>query len=150
MNTQRIACSSVVLTLVTLVSGACFDGRGSGLTGVFGGGNGGTGSGGPIVLRFVAQPNTANAGQIMSVVQVLASDSVGNIASRFTGVIRVSLASNSTGAGLRGTTAARAFNGVATFNGLSVDRPGTYRLQASASGAGAITSDPFTITPVTP
>ena len=65
--------------------------------------------------------------------------------------ITVALASNSTGARLSGTTTARASNGIATFANLSIDRAGTYTLQASASGAAAVTSSAFTITsPTTP
>src|SRR6267378_2999305 len=71
--------------------------------------------------------------------------------SAFTGTITVSLASNSTGATLSGTTAVGARDGIATFSNLAVDKAGTYRLQASAAGAAAVTSSSFTITsPVTP
>lgn len=141
---MRIARSRVAGAIVTLVASACFEGRGSGVTGVSGG-NGSTG-GGPLVLSYFSPPNRANVGQVMSAVRVVATDSLGSVATTFTGVIAVALASNSTGAGLNGTTAVRASNGSATFSNLSVDRAGTYTLRASASGAASVTSDPFTIT----
>lgn len=132
------------LTLLALVTSACFEGQGSGLIGVSG--DGGAGSGAAQVLSFFSQPNTANVGQTMSTVQVVATDSVGSIDTTFEGGVTVSLASNSTGAGLNGTTTVRASDGVATFTNLSVDRAGTYTLRATASGAASVTSDPFTIT----
>lgn len=132
------------LTLVALLTSACFSGTGSGLTGITGGGP--PGSAAAPVLSFVAQPNTANAGQTMSAVQVAARDSLGNIATVFAGAINVELASNSTGAGMSGTKTVRASSGIATFANLSVDRAGTYTLRASASGAASVTSSAFTIT----
>jgi hypothetical protein len=147
---MRIPSSRIVAIVVALVTSACMGGTGSGLTGVSGG-NGGTGSGGPLVLSYFSQPNRANVGQVMSAVRVVATDSLGNVATTFTGIVTVALASNSTGAGLNGRTTVRASNGSATFGSLSVNRAGTYTLRASASGAAAVTSDPFTITsPGTP
>lgn len=139
---------TVVGALVILLSGACFDGRGSGLTGICCGGGGGTGGGSAPVLSFFAPPGTANAGQIMSAVIVVASDTLGSVQEDFTGVITVALASNPTGAGLSGTKTVRASDGIATFGDLSIDRAGTYTLRASGSG-GSITSSPFTITTTT-
>ena len=152
MARMRYAKSSFVRTLVTLVTSACIGGNGSGLIGIAVNGDGGGTTGGAApVLSFFSQPNTANTGQIMSTVQVVAVDSVGGVAATFEGAVTISLASNSTGAGLNGTTTVRASDGVATFTNLSVDRAGTYTLRASASGATAVTSDPFTITtPATP
>jgi len=82
----------------------------------------------------------------MSAVQVATRDSLGNIATRFSGAIAVELASNATGAGLSGTKTVRAASGIATFANLAVDRAGTYTLRASASGAASVTSSAFTIT----
>jgi hypothetical protein len=149
---MRYAKSSLVRTLVTVVTSACIGGSGSGLTGIsVSGGDGATGSRAAPVLSFFAQPNTANVGQIMSAVQVVASDSLGSVDATFTGGITVSLASNSTGAGLSGTTTVRASDGVATFTNLSVDRAGSYALLASAAGAASVTSNAFAITsPGTP
>ena len=140
--------SSLICTLVTVLIGGCIGGQGSGLVGISGG-NGGHGNNSPPVLAFFVQPNSANAGQIISPpVEVVVRDSLGGIDSSFTGSITISLASNSTGAALSGTTVARPINGIASFSNLAIDKPGTYTLQASASGA-TVTSAPFTITTVT-
>jgi hypothetical protein len=148
---MRYAKSSFVRTLVTVVTSACIGGSGSGLVGISLGGNGGATGGAAPVLSFFAQPNSANVGQTMSSVRVVASDSLGGVQTTFNGAVSLALTSNSTGAGLNGTTTVRASNGVATFANLSVDRAGTYALQASASGTAAVTSSLFTITsPGTP
>jgi hypothetical protein len=148
---MRIPHANVIGALLLLVAGGCMGGTGSGLVGICCGddGNGNTG-GGALVLSYFAQPNTARAGQVMSAVQVVARDSLGSVVATFEGGVNVALASNSTGAGLSGTRTARATDGVATFRNLSIDRPGTYTLRASASGAAAVTSDPFTVTAATP
>ena len=133
------------LLLVTLLISGC-DGVGSGLIGVATSGGGGRGSsGGPAILNFFAQPNTATVGQTLSTILVGAVDSLGSLDSTFSGVVTVSLGSNSTGAGLGGQTAVRASRGFATFGNLSVDRAGTYTLVANASGATSATSTPFAI-----
>lgn len=137
----------VIRTLITFVISGC--GVGSGLKG-FGisGGNGG-GSNVPPVLSFFRQPGSAIAGQVISPpVEVLAKDSLGQVDSAFTGTITVSISSNSTGAGLSGTTAVRPVNGIATFSNLAIDKTGTYTLTASTSGA-SVTSTAFPVTTVT-
>jgi hypothetical protein len=146
---RRLSHLSLVRTLVTLVISGC-GGPGSGLIGIAtsGGGTGSTGSGAD-VLTFFAQPNTANVSQVMSTVQVGAIDSLGGVDTTFTDGITVTLASNSTGAALAGTTTVRATNGIATFGNLTVDQAGTYTLRATANGATGVTSAPFTIPRVT-
>ena len=146
---MRIAHLSVTRTLLTVVVGGCIGGQGSGLVGISGG-NGGNGNNSPPVLGFFVQPNSANAGQIISPpAEVVARDSLGSTDSTFSGSITISLASNSTGASLSGTTVQRAVRGIASFGDLSIDKVGTYTLQASASGSAAVTSNGFTITTVT-
>jgi hypothetical protein len=139
---MHIARSSIVRTLIGLVISGC--GTGSGIMGIAtsGGGNGGNAP----VLSFVAQPNTARADQIMASVQVAAEDSTGAVDTAFTGGITLTLGANSTGAGLSGTTTQAAVRGIATYSDLSVDKPGSYTLEASANGATTITSSLFTIT----
>ena len=149
MRIRRISHSSLVRTLVTLVTSACIGGNGTGLIGVSGEG-GGSSNGAAPVLSFFAQPGTANVSQTF-LVQVAASDSLGSLQAGFTGVVRLTLTSNSTGAGLHGVTAVRASDGIATFTGLSVDEAETYTLQASTTGAAPVTSSTFVITtPTTP
>jgi hypothetical protein len=148
---MRIQHSSIMRTLIAVVTCGCIgciEGTGSGLMGISGG-NGG-GSSAPPVLSFFVQPNSANVRQAISPpVEVVARDSLGSTDSSFTGSITIGLASNSTGASLSGTTVVGASNGIATFSNLAIDRPGTYTLQASASGAATVTSTAFTITTVT-
>ncbi|HYU27460.1 MAG TPA: hypothetical protein VEK83_00365 [Gemmatimonadales bacterium] len=141
---MRLSNSNIMRALITLVIGGC--NTGSLLTGISGNGGGGGGNT-PPVLSFFVQPNTANVGQAISPpVEVLARDSLGNPDSAFTGSITVSLASNSTGASLSGTTAVRPVNGIASFGSLAVNQAGTYTLQASTTDAVTVTSAAFTIT----
>lgn len=148
MLMKRIAHSSVVRTLVTLVTSACIGGTGSGVIGVNSDG-GGTANGAAPVLSFFAPPGNAGVNQVLPLVQVAASDSLGAVDTTFTGVIRVSLGSNSTSAGLHGVTAVRASKGLASFDDLAVDAAGTYTLRASATGARSVTSSAFVITTTT-
>lgn len=148
MDLRRMAHSHLTRTLISLVISACIDGSGSGLIGV-NTNDGGITTGVAPVLSFFAQPGSANVGQTLPIVQVVASDSLGNIDATFTGVITVTLGSNEAGAGLHGTTSVRASDGVATFSDLSVDAAGTYTLRATASGAGSVTSGAFVVTTVT-
>jgi hypothetical protein len=142
---MRIARSSFTRTVVTLVISGCIGGQGSGLVGNAGG-DGANGSNSPPVLGFFVQPNSADVGQVITPpVEVLARDSVGGIDSSFTGSITISLASNSTGASLSGTTVARPVNGIASFSNLAIDKAGTYTLQAGTSGATSVVSGTFTI-----
>jgi len=148
MDLRRLTHSSIARTLVSLVTSACIGGTGSGMIGV-NTNDGGTTSGVAPVLSFFAQPGSATVGQTLPLVQVAASDSLGNVDTTFTGVIRLTLGSNSTGAGLHGNTAVRATDGVATFDDLAIDAAGTYTLRATANGAGGVTSGAFVITTVT-
>ena len=145
---MRLHRSSFTRTLITLVTSACMGGTGSGLIGVNGGGDGGGTIGQARVLQFFSQPSSANAGQVMPTVQVMARDSIGNVDSLFRGQVSLSLQGTGGGA-LNGTQNAAAIRGIASFGNLRIDVPGTYRLRASASGATAVTSDPFIITAVT-
>ena len=146
---MRIAPLSISGTLLAVLVSGCIGGTGSGLVGIAGG-NGGNGSNTAPVLGFFVQPNSANVGQTISPpVEVVARDSLGNISSSFTGAITIGFASNPTGANLSGTTVVRPVNGIASFGNLAITKAGTYTLQASASGADAVTSGAFSITTVT-
>jgi hypothetical protein len=146
---MRIAHSSFTRTLVTLVISGCIGGNGSGLVGIAGG-TGNTGSNTPAALFFFVQPNSANVSQVITPpVEVAANDSLGAIDTLFTGSVTISLSSNPTGAALSGTKVVRAVRGIATFGGLSLDKAGTYTLQASTSGVTPVISNPFPITTAT-
>ncbi|MGE5802936.1 MAG: hypothetical protein ACM358_11840 [Gemmatimonadota bacterium] len=139
------------LLLITLLIGGC-DGFGSGLIGIAttGGAETGPTGGSAPILNFFAQPNTATVGETMSLVLVGAIDSLGSLDTTFTGAVTMTLAANSTGAGLGGTTTVRASKGFASFGNLTVNRAGTYTMVASASGATSAISAPFAITTITP
>ena len=147
---MRFHHSSFARTLVTLVTSACMGGTGSGLVGVNGGGGGGGGTTGQVrVLEFFSQPSSANAGQVLPTVQVMARDSLGNVDSLFNRQVSLTLASSSSGGSLNGTRNVAAVRGIASFGNLRIDQPGTYTLRASASNATTATSVPFTISAVT-
>jgi len=98
---------------------------------------------GGCALRFVAQPQDARAGERISAldfdpagppVSVEVVDGAGNRATSATPAIAMDVGSL-TGLGtLRGTSPVTAAAGLATFDDLSVDAPGMYRLRASAAG----------------
>jgi len=143
---MRIAHSSIVLSLITLVIAGCGDG--SGLTGIATGGGGGGQT--AQSLAFFVQPNSSTAGQAISpAVEVVARDSLGNTDSTFTGAVTVSLAANPAGGSLGGTTTTRAAAGIARFSTLVIDKPGTYTLSASTSDVTTVTSNAFTVTTAT-
>jgi hypothetical protein len=149
MQLTRCTRSGLARTLILLVIGGC-GGPGSGLIGIATtGGGGGTTGGSADVLTFFGQPSSATAGQVMAPVEVGAIDSVSSLDTTFTGGITITLGSNPTGAALSGTTTVRAASGVATFGNLTIDKPGTYTLQASATGATSATSSAFEITTIT-
>ena len=145
---MRIPHANVIGALLLLVAGGCMGGTGSGLVGICCGGNNG-GNGTP-VLGFFVQPNTSDVGRVITpAVEVVVRDSLGDTDTDFTGSISLALASNSSGAALHGTTTAQPVNGIASFSNLAVDKAGTYRLEASTSGAAAVTSAAFSITTAT-
>jgi hypothetical protein len=61
--------------------------------------------------------------------------------------VTLSLAPNALGAVLGGTTTVAATGGAAFFPDITVDRPGTFSLVASAPGLPTVTSIPFDVTP---
>src|SRR5690242_3004640 len=103
-------------------------------------------------LGFVRQPlPTAEAGSVLSPVQVAAFDASGNVVSGFTSVVTVALGASVPGATLSGTLSLGAVSGVATFSNLSIDNAGTgYTLQASAPGLAATPSAPLDVTAAPP
>lgn len=79
-------------------------------------------------------------------VTVSAHDAFGNAAPTFNGAVTVSLSNDPTGAALGGILTVQATNGVADFQGLTLNKVGTgYTLQARAVGVSNSTSAPFAI-----
>jgi PKD repeat protein len=99
-------------------------------------------------LAFTAQPSAAmQDSAIKPPVKITAYDSLGNVATNFTGAITLALGANPGGGTLSGGAPVNAVNGVATFPNLSVDQPGNgYTLRATASGLTAATSSAFNVT----
>lgn len=91
-------------------------------------------------LSFTGQPSTAVEGVVISPdVEVTSSDT------GFTGNVTLTLETPG-GATLGGTTTVAAVAGVATFDDLEIDIPGTYSLLANAAGHDEVESSPFDIT----
>src|SRR5207245_10572149 len=75
-------------------------------------------------LAFTAQPESARAGQRIPPVQVTVRDSANAPATKFTGLVTVTLDRSPGGASLNGRRTVPAVNGVATFTDLHIDRAG--------------------------
>lgn len=98
-------------------------------------------------LQFVAQPNNATAGVLMSPpITVRGINAAGATDTLFSGNVTLAFGSNPSGATLAGTLTVAAYRGVATFSTLRVRKAGSgYTLAASASGWGSATSTSFNI-----
>ena len=102
-------------------------------------------------LVFTTQPGNAAAGAPIAVM-VTAQDSVGNLATGFSGAtnsVTVAIGTNGgnpTPGTLSGTTTQTAANGVATFADLTLDKVGSnYTLTATGSGVTEATSASFAV-----
>ena len=103
-------------------------------------------------LAFTVQPSATQAGAtITPAVRVIARDAFGNTATGFTGNVTLTIATNPSSGTLRGTIPVAAAAGVASFNDLSIDTPGTgYTLTATSGTLTQATSSAFNITPTPP
>src|SRR5262249_13451940 len=100
-------------------------------------------------LGYIVQPSGVPAGStIIPGVVVAAQDAAGNtVKTGLTGTITLAFASNPTGATLSGTTTVNIVLGLGNFANLSINKAGTYTLQATTSlGLTPATSTSFTIT----
>lgn len=93
-------------------------------------------------LRFSVQPSGTLINQPIAPalqVELLGSSASGDS-------VTLSLSNNPGGSTLSGTTTVQAVNGVATFQDISLDRPGSgYVLTAAASGFSPVASEPFDV-----
>jgi hypothetical protein len=97
-------------------------------------------------LAFETQPSGAMTGSpIPGPPTVAVQDAFGNLVRASTAVIGVAIGTNPTASSLSGTTVRTAVNGIAGFTDLSIGRPGTYTLTATAPGLLSATSAAFTI-----
>jgi hypothetical protein len=86
------------------------------------------------VVEFTTAPSAAVAGAAFAPgVSVRLADAFGNAAS---GTVNLALASGPSGGVLQGSTQAVASNGQATFTGLSLQKAGSYTLQAKVDASG--------------
>jgi sugar lactone lactonase YvrE len=97
-------------------------------------------------LTLASQPATTPVGQVLAPVVVQITDGNGSLM-QVSADITIALDSGANGAILHGTTTRPAVAGVATFNDLTVDRPGRgYSLLAFGAKLGGVVSNPFDVT----
>jgi hypothetical protein len=97
-------------------------------------------------LSFTGQPTDAVAGASVGTLTLAVQDAAGNPITTFTGPVTLGLALNPGTAAISGTTTVNAVAGVATFTGISLNRPGIgYSFVASASGLTGANSTTFSI-----
>src|SRR5439155_511847 len=98
-------------------------------------------------LVFTVEPTATTAAAVITpAVQVTAQDPQGNTATEFTANVTVALGTNPGGGALSGTTTLAVAGGVATFAGLSINRPGTgYTLVAATNGIATKVSTAFNV-----
>jgi hypothetical protein len=106
-------------------------------------------AGTPIRLAFGVEPGTDAAGTpIAPALQVAAQDSLGNVATSFTGLVTLAITNGTgtSGAVLSGQSTLAATAGIATFTNTSIDRVGSgYTLAATTSGLPGVTSAAFNV-----
>jgi len=98
-------------------------------------------------LTYIRQPGNITAGTpFAQPIVVAVQDENGNTVTSFTGSVTLTIGTNPGGGTLLGTTTRTAAAGVATFAGLSVDKPGAgYQLSATAPGSDPATSATFNV-----
>lgn len=98
-------------------------------------------------LVFTVQPTSGSAGSaITPAIVVTAQDAQGNTTPAFTGNVTLAIGTNPGAGTLSGGGPITAVAGVATFPGVSINKPGTgYTLTASSGALTPATSNAFTI-----
>jgi YVTN family beta-propeller protein len=106
----------------------------------------------PAKLAFQVQPSNIDAGFPMSpTLEVVILDASDNPVTTATNLVTLAISSNPGGGSLSGTTSVEAVNGVASFPGVSIDRPGDdYFLVALSAGLEPATSTTFDVGVVGP
>ncbi len=101
-------------------------------------------------LAFTTQPGNATAGTpIPGPPTVAVQDAFGNTIVSSTAKITLALGANPSGGAVAGTKSKNASRGIATFDDLSISKPGdAFTLIASGSGLTRATSDTFTVSAV--
>lgn len=99
-------------------------------------------------LAFSVQPSNTQAGStITPSPKVTIQDAAGNTVTSASNSVTLAIGTNPSAGTLSGTLTVAAANGVATFNGLSINNVGTgYTLSATSTGLTSATSNTFNIT----
>ncbi len=103
-------------------------------------------------LGFVQPPTGETAGAPFGI-SVGIEDANGNIVTTDQSNVTISIGTGPSGATIVGTTTIRAINGIATFNGISLPKAGTYTINASDSSFTSfplLTSSSFIVGPGAP
>jgi hypothetical protein len=97
-------------------------------------------------LAFTVQPTNTNAGAAINRVQVTVQDAQGNTVTTSTASVTLAIGTNPASGALSGTLTVVAVNGVAAFNGLSINNAGSgYTLTAASTGLASATSNAFNV-----
>ena len=104
-------------------------------------------TGPPTQLAFGVQPASAPAGASIGAVSVLLQDAYGNTVISDNTAVTLALTTNPGNGTLSGNSVATTINGLATFNGLALNKAGTgYVLTATSSTLPSQASNSFNIT----
>ncbi|HTH63660.1 MAG TPA: hypothetical protein VL563_03175, partial [Gemmatimonadales bacterium] len=102
-------------------------------------------------LVFTTQPSNVTAGvAITPVIVVTAEDAQNNPVTSFTSNVTLAFGTCPVGATLSGTASVAASAGVATFNGISIDKAGGCTLVANSASLQGVASASFTIAAAAP
>lgn len=95
-------------------------------------------------------PSSVTAGSRFGL-DVAVEDTYGNIVTRESGSLTISMAGSVSPSSLMGATTVRLQNGIGTFSGLTIDQAGASdSVQVKASGLGAVTTSAFQVVPGAP
>jgi len=97
------------------------------------------------VVFFQGPSNAVAGGTITPAVTVQVEDSQGFVVANSSAPITVAIGTNGGHGTLNGTTTINAASGVATFNNLSVNKPGVYTLTANSPSLTGATSNSFVV-----
>ncbi|MGH7615224.1 MAG: beta strand repeat-containing protein, partial [Gemmatimonadales bacterium] len=97
-------------------------------------------------LVFLVQPSNGSAGSPLAAVQVQAQDAQSNPTPNFVSPVTIAIGTNAGGGTLTGGGPVTAVAGVATFSGISINKPGTgYTLTATSGALTLATSATFNV-----
>src|SRR6185312_9576553 len=100
-------------------------------------------------LVYKTEPSDVVAGAVLNpAIRVEIQDANGNVVTKSKSEVTLTLVGGAEGAVLLGKRTAMADGGVATFEGLKLERAGSgYRLKASAAELAAVESEAFAVQP---